>query len=259
MLKKLILTLLLSVSILYADTILGGEVSLGIYSHSPSGSASYTSPIITGDTTIDVEDDFGWSDEQDSVFKAYFEHTVPLFPNIKIAYSNLSHSGGGTTDGFSWGDIVDIDGEIETSAEMKMYDLALYYELLDNWVEIDAGVTFRYFDGDIVVNTLTKFSSFSTSVSSEVTYFDEYIPMLYGKTRFHIPTTDISLQFEGNAISYNDTTFYDYELSARYTFSMGLGIEGGYKTIHLESKDLVDGLILDMDLNGPYASIVWDF
>jgi outer membrane protein len=259
MLKKLTLTVLLTISTLYADTIIGGEVSLGIYSHSPSGSASYAPPFITSDTTVDVEDDFGWSDEQDTVFKAYFEHPVPLFPNMRITYSNLSHSGQGTVDGFSWGDIIDIDGEIETSAEMKMYDLTLYYELLDNWVEIDAGVTFRYFDGNIAVNTLAKFSSFSTSVSSEVTNFDEYIPMLYGKTRFNIPTTDISLQFEGNAISYNDTTFYDYELSARYTFSMGLGIEGGYKTIHLESEALVDGLILDMDLSGPYASIVWDF
>jgi hypothetical protein len=70
---------------------------------------------------------------------------------------------------------------------------------------------------------------------------------------------DISLQLEANAISYEETTFYDYELSARYAFSMGLGLEVGYKSIHLNSEDLADGLVVDMDVSGLYASMVWDF
>jgi len=40
---------------------------------------------------------------------------------------------------------------------------------------------------------------------------------------------------------------------------MGLGIEGGWKTLHLETTDLVEGLMLDIDFSGPYAAIVWDF
>ena len=265
MLKQLALATLLTSSVLYADTIIGGEISLGVYSHSPSGTASYT--LADAHTsTVDLEDDFGWSDDQDLVLKAYFEHPLPFLPNIKIAYSTLNQSGTGTVEDFSWGPISG-DGDIETDLEVQMYDLTAYYELLDNVVEIDAGLTMRYLGGDIAVTPITDFGfttplgsiSSSTAGVPYTTDIDMWIPMLYGKARFNIPTTDISLQFEANGISYEETTFYDYELSARYTFMMGLGIEAGYKSIHLDSEDLADGLIVDVDFSGPYASIVWNF
>ena len=246
MIKKLTLTALLTASTLYADTI-GGEISLGIYSHSPSGIAAYQTV-----STVDLEDDLKWSDTEDIMLKAYFEHPLPFLPNIRVALTNLSHDGQGTVDNaFSWGGInFPLNSDIETSLDLKMYDLTLYYELLDNWVEIDTGLTLRYLDGNIAVNTL---------ITDESTNFDSLIPMLYGKARFNLPSTDISLQFEGNVISYEDTTFYDYELSARYTLTMGLGLEGGYKVVHLDSQDLESGLNVDMDFKGPYASLVWDF
>jgi len=263
MIDKLTLTALLTASTLYADTIIGGEISLGMYSHSPSGSASYTLPFEIVNPAVDLKEDMGWGAEQDIIFKAYFEHPVPLFPNVKVAYSNLSHSGQATVEGFSWGGIINLNGEIETSLDTQMYDLTLYYELLDNVVEVDAGLTLRYLDGDIAVNTLAKFgTSFispEVNLPSQSTNFDLWIPMLYGKVRFNIPSTDISLQLEANAMSYEETTFYDYELSARYTLAMGLALEGGYKSIHLDSEDLYSGLVLDMDSAGPYAAIIWDF
>lgn len=264
MIKKLTLTALLSAGTLYADTFIGGEVSVGMYSHSPSGSASYTLPFELSNPAVDIEDDLGWDTEQDFILKAYFEHPVPLFPNIKIAYSNIAHSGQGIVDGFSWGGIIGLNGEIDTSLDTQMYDLTLYYELLDNVVEVDAGLTLRYLDGDMAVRTLSNYDlplvgSLSAELLSESTNFDLWVPMLYGKARFNIPTTDISLQLEANAISYDETTFYDYELSVRYTLAMGLGLEGGYKSIHLDSDDLSDGLDLDIDSAGPYAAVVWDF
>ena len=263
MVKKLTFTLLLTANTLYADTI-GGEISLGMYSHSPSGSASYSLPFMGAGTSADLEDDLYWSDEEDIMFKAYFEHPLPFIPNIKLAFSNLSHEGQGEVTDFTWGGIeIPLQGDIATSLDLDMYDLTLYYELLDNVVEVDAGLTLRYLEGNIAVNTLANtsspFGSLSAEVLSESTDFDTFVPMLYGKARFNIPSTDISLQLEANAISYDETTFYDYELSARYTLAMGLGLEGGYKAIHLDSDDLTDGLKADIDFKGPYASIVWDF
>lgn len=259
MVKKLALTLLLTASTLYADMI-GGEISLGVYSHTPSGSASYSVPLTGIGTDADLEDTLYWSDAEDIMFKAYFEHPLPFIPNAKIAFSNLSHDGQGEVTDFTWGGIeIPLQGDIASSLDLEMYDLTLYYELLDNWVEVDAGVTLRYFDGNIAVNTLATLSSLSTTVTSEVTNFDLFIPMLYGKTRFNIPNTDISLQLEANAIGYEETTYYDYELSARYTLAMGLGLEGGYKSIHLDSEDLTDGLKADIDFSGFYTSVVWDF
>jgi len=265
MIKKLTLAALITSSTLYADTI-GGEVSLGIYSHSPSGSASYTLPYTTLNSSVDLENDFGWSNDQDIMLKAYFELPLPFMPNIKLAYSNLNQDGTGSVTDFSWG-IISGSGDIETDLALQAYDVTAYYELLDNVVELDAGLTMRYLNGDITVTPTVGFD-FTTpigSISSPTigvpypTDIDMWIPMLYGKARFNVPNMDISLQLEANAISYEDTTFYDYELSARYTFSMGLGLEAGYKSIHLDSEDLADGLVVDIDFSGPYASIVWDF
>ena len=198
------------------------------------------------------------------ILKAYFELPLPFVPNVKLAYSNFSQSGEGTVTSFSWGGIVGLDGIVDTSLDLQMYDLTAYYELLDNVVEIDAGLTLRYLSGDMSVTPTADFALPGLipdiSVSApQVTDIDMWIPLLYGKARFNIPSTDISLQFEANGLTYQDTTFYDYELSARYTFSMGLGLEAGYKSMHIDSEDLADGLVVDVDSSGPYAAIVWDF
>jgi len=264
MIKKLTLASFLVSGALYADTI-GGEISFGIYSHSPSGTASYTLPYTSSllGSEVDLENDFGWSNDQDIMIKAYFETPVPLMPNIKFAYCNLNQEGTGNVADFSWG-LIRGSGDIETDLALQAYDVTAYYELLDNVVELDAGLTMRYINGDISVMPSSSFSfgpfsSPSIGLPSETVDIDMWIPMLYGKARFNVPNMDVSLQLEANAISYEETTFYDYELSARYTFSMGLGLEAGYKSIHLDSEDLADGLIVDVDFSGPYASIVWDF
>jgi len=262
MIKKLTLATLLASSSLYADTI-GGEISFGIYSHSPSGTASYTLPYTTLGSEVDLENDFGWSNEQDIMIKAYFEMPLPFVPNVKVAYSNLTQSGSGNVTDFSWG-FIGGSGDIETALALQSYDITAYYELLDNVVELDAGLTMRYLNGDITVTPSASFnfgpfSSPSIGLPSQSVDIDMWVPMLYGKARFNVPNMDLSLQLEANVIGYQETTFYDYELSARYTFSMGLGLEMGYKSIYLDSEDLADGLVVDMDFSGPYASIVWDF
>ena len=261
MIKKLTLASLFTSGILYAD-MAGGEFFIGMYSHSPSGYASYTEPY-TGlglGTSADLEDTLHWESNENIFLKAYIEHPVPLMPNVKVAFTQLSHEGTGEVgNDFVWGGIhIPTLGTVENSLDVGKYDLTLYYELLDNWVEADAGITLGYLDGNIDMTALTGLGPFSLSHTEEVD-FSLFMPTLYGKVRFNIPSTDISLQFEGDIFSYDDTTFYNYELSARYTFSMGLGIEAGYKALHLDSQDLVDGLVVDMDFDGPYAAVVWDF
>jgi len=241
--KKLALVTLLTLSQVHADMI-GGEASLGFFNHDPSGNASYKG------TSSSLEETFGFSEEQDLFLKAYLEHPFPLLPNVKLGYTTLSHNGGSSVDGFTWGDIVDFNGTIDSSLSLDFTDVTLYYEILDNWAEVDAGITARYITGDMSVRT---------NGTNDVVNFSTWIPMLYGKARFNFPVTDLSVQLEANAISYWDITSYDYELSARYTLMMGIGIEAGYRSVHLDSNDLVDGFHADIDFSGPYAAAVWDF
>jgi len=240
--KKLALFMLLTLSRLPADTI-GGEVSLGFFNHQPNGNASYKG------NDVDIEDTLGYKEEQDIFLKAYLEHPLPLIPNIKLGYTTLSQEGSSSVNDFTWGDTT-YNGTIESSLSLDMSDITLYYEFLDHWTEMDAGVTLRYMSGNMDVYN---------NSSSDIADFTTWVPMLYGKVRLNLPTTDISLQLEVNAVSYWDITTYDYELSARYTLAMGVGLEAGYKAFHINSNELVNGFDADIDFSGPYAAAIWDF
>jgi len=257
-LKFLTFAALLCSASLSADTIAGGEISLGYYSHTPSGTASYS--IYTLNPDVDLKDDFGWDSTEDIFVKAYIEHPVPMLPNLRLAYAKFENSGEASVTDFSWGEIDLFSGTIASDVDMSLFDATLYYEVLDNWLSLDVGLTLRYIDGNIDVSTVASIGPISTPALNENTDFSLWLPLLYGKARFNIPDTDISMQLEGNAISYQDTTFYDYEVSVRYTFTMGLGLEGGYKALHLDSTDdLTEGLTIDADFRGPYVAVVWDF
>ena len=241
--KKIVLAAVVATSFGMADVI-GGEINLGYYSHAPSGSAEYKD-----DGSVDVEDDLQLDTTNDIFFKAYFEHPVPIIPNIKVGYTNFSHSGEGTVTAFTWGKIINITDNIYTNLDLKMYDIALYYELLDNWINLDVGLNVKLVDGSIDIKTTTE---------HEHTDFNVPIPMLYGKARIDIPATDVSFQAEGNYISYDGNTLYDLELGARYTFALGLGVEAGYKIFKLKLDD-IDDLTMDADFSGAYGKVVWDF
>lgn len=255
MIRSLLKTIFLSPLIcmpVNADTI-GGELFLGTYSHTPKGYASYD--IYNTESKTSVEDTLNWEESKDLFFKAYFEHPVAFLPNLKLEYSNFSHEGSGPVGGFTWGHISDFSGDISNSLDMRALDVTLYYELLDNLAGLDAGLTLRRIYGDISV---VAGNAFMTSQEEKVS-FDNWIPMLYMKGRFDLPATDLSFQTELNAINYEDATMYDALFTLRYTFGMGLGIEGGYRLIHLEDNELAAGLAIDIDFNGPYAAVVWDF
>jgi len=250
--KNLTIALLLSSAAAHAD-MLGGEISAGIFNHTPSGTASYNGP------DVDVKKDLGWDTENDVMLKAYFEHPLPFIPNIKIAYSSLDHSGHGSIEDFRWGDINFAKALVDTSLTLRMYDATLYYEVLDNIVEADVGITLRYLDGNIDVTATPLVSGLgSLAPTYETSDFNTLAPMLYGKIRVNIPATDISTQIEANGVSYDGTTLYDIELSARYTFTAGVGLEAGYRLVHLDSDD-IDDLAVDVDFKGVYAALVWDF
>lgn len=247
--RKILFLAMLALGYGHADTI-RGEVSLGIYSHDPSGEASYDLPSLGSGTAHNLEQTFGFGDSQDIFLKGYLEHPMPFLPNLKLGYITLSTNGTRSVDRFSWGDISRFTGNISSKFSLDITDVTLYYELLDNWAEVDAGLTYRDISGDMRV---------STRIYTELVDFSTSTLMLYGKLRTHIPSTDISLQFEANAIAFTGINAYDYELSARYTFYMGLGLEAGYRTLHLENDEFADSLDVDIDFSGPYAALIWDF
>jgi outer membrane protein len=243
--RKIILVSLISIKTLFGD-IIGGEINLGVYNHSPSGTAQ------NGEDSVDIENDLNWDKENDIFLKAYLEHPIPLIPNIMVGYSRFIHDGSGSiSKDFNWGGVefFSISDNVESSLELDIYDLAVYYEILDNWLNFDIGINLKYFNGDIDIDSNLK---------SKHTNIEFIIPTIYAKARFDVPTTDFSIQLEGNAISYDDNRYYDLELGARYTFMLGFGAEIGYKSMKLKIDD-IDDISMDADFNGVYGKLIWDF
>ena len=242
--KSLLLVSLLSLGA-NAD-FLGGELDIGYYNHTPSGLAQYQG------STIDVEDDLKWSNESDVFAQFYFEHPIPIIPNIKLGYTDFSHKGSGTVgQSFTFANqTFNASSDIQTDFNLKMYDVGLYYEILDNWVNLDLGLNVKFIEGSLAV--------VSNLVAEERTDFSTPLPMVYAKARFDVPTTDLSFLAEGNYVEYEGNRFYDAEVGARYTFALGFGVEAGYKTMSLK-LDNVSDVSMETEFSGAYGKIVWDF
>ena len=246
--KKLTLatTLALLSPFAAADTILGVYAGAGQWQGEYSGNA--------GDPSIDVKS-LGMDEEDNNYYYIALEHPVPIIPNIKLQKMDITSEQTATIyqsftiDGTTF--IVDpINGtEVASDFDLSHMDIVLYYELLDNWVNLDVGLNIRKFDGHV-----TAVSEFT----AESVELDEAIPMIYAKAQFDLPLTGFSVGLEGNAINYEDNRLTDYSAKLQYMFdsALDIGLEVGYREMSLEVDEDVTA---DIQLKGPYAALLFHF
>ena len=134
--------------------------------------------------------------------------------------------------------------------DLSHTDVTLYYEILDNWVNLDLGLTGRVFDDGVSITDV------NTGLKGDLD-IDYVIPLVYAEARFDLPLSGLSLGIQGNAISYDDDTLYDAKFNLGYTFAFGLGVEAGYRLIDFDYDD--DDETADVNFDGVYAGLYWDF
>ena len=195
-----------------ADTI-GFVVGAGSWSQDASGDLGTnvvsTTPFSKGDSATMV-----W---------AAVEHPVPLLPNVRFATTPVDSSN-------SSGD----------SLKMDQTDLTLYYEILDNWINLDLGLTGRKVDGKIT----------ASSVSDD---FNVTIPMVYARAQFDVPITGLSVGALVNTVGvFKDVSFY-----VAYETGIGFGVELGQRkqTIDLDESDVKSSL----ENSGTYLAAFYHF
>lgn len=229
MIKKLIIagTVFLS-NYAYADTVLGIDAGVQQWYYDYSGD-------ITDDFgNLDLEDDLGIGNETSTSAYISIEHPVPFVPNFKLKHSQFSNSG------FS------SENQISSRINLDHTDLSLYYEVLDNWLNLDLGLSLIYFDGGTLLNQ---------DLQNYKVNYSEIIPALYGKAQFEFPITDLSASVTINTIGYSDTSYLDSEIAAQYKLGLGFDIEAG---IRRKSID-IENLNLDSTANGVFAGINFHF
>lgn len=239
--KKIILTLLLLSNIAFADTVFGVYAGVQTWLYDSSGHVGANSAVLNAIEKIDKN-----SDNSNSLFVA-LEHGVPFLPNIKLRHTNFEINNFVDT---SLTCIQIIPGVCfpDTDIDLSHTDITLYYELLDNWVNLDLGLSAIYFSGKVGFNTnLIEDKNFS-----------EFIPALYGKAMFELPVTDLSLSLTGNLAQFSDNTISDFELALQYKLSVGFSVEGGVRQQIVDFKNS-RGIDINSDATGIFAGLNFHF
>ena len=190
--------------------------------------------------------DIGYGHEDHIYAHLYVEHFIPLVPNFRLSIvegdSERSVNSPMPTNGNA-GDV------LTTGVDLSHVDITAYYELLDNWVKLDLGLSLRKFDGGV---------SIATPMGSDSLDMDDAIPLLYLQAELELPFTGWSLGVEGNYTEYDDYEVSDYSVRLRYLFDavLDLGFEIGYRDLQV---DFSQSFGADISQGGPFAGFAFHF
>lgn len=221
-------------SLATADVV-GLGASISYWDSDLSGKAA------TNGSFVDVENDLDLTSDSNVNLAAYVEHPVPLLPNIRLNYTQLSLGGSGRLGLGGFGDIPS-GVDVRSDLDLDQLDLTLYYEVLDNWVNLDLGLTARKLDGELVVQG---------AGNSEEVDVDAVLPMGYVAARFDLPLSGVSVGAEGNFIGYDGDSVSDFNVYGQYQLSL-LQLRAGYRKMAIDVEDGDD--VLDIEIDGPFAS-----
>lgn len=238
-----------------ADTILGLYAGAGIWNTSMDGTVgSDEDPITSKELGIDSN--------QNTFFYAALEHPIPLVPNIRIAHTGLQVDGQAivsrefTLDEYTF----QADADTATEIDLTHTDFTLYYELLDNWVTMDLGITARQLDGYAKVEG-TVIQDDEEEQRTETVDLDVIVPMLYARAQFDLPLTGFHAGGAINYIGYEENTFSDIDVYVGYsagTLGLDMGIDVGYRKLNVTVDDDED-LTADVSVDGIYAALTLHF
>jgi outer membrane protein len=230
-------------------------IEVGTYQWSPD----YSGRIAVDDgsqagTELNLEDDLGFSDEDHNVIWASLEHPVPFLPNIKIVSSDLDSLASSTLtrDITFGGQTYTASENVSSRIDLTNTEYTLYYEFLDNWINLDGGITLRQYDGIVSLRTPATGTNIN---ESEV--IDFTIPLLYLKGRVDLPLTGFFVDGEMNVISFDGDSISDTAFSVGYESDIGLGAKAGYRTFSLDVSD--SDFVSDLEFSGAYVSVFFHF
>ena len=240
-----LVTGLLSASAM-ADTIGGLYIGGSMWSNEATGTFGEKSGLV----------DFNLQDEEQGSFYIALEHPLPFIPNLMVASTSLETDGKTIlTQEFEFADKkFDALTPVGTTFDISYVDYTLYYELFDNGLfSFDFGLTARDFDGDITVASAGETAELSVT---------DVVPMLYVSTIVGLPGTSFNLFANGNLLSMDDHTLYDYQVGISYELIDNLAVDvnltAGYRAVKLELEDL-DNLYTDIEFEGAFAGVVVHF
>ncbi|MED5388365.1 MAG: TIGR04219 family outer membrane beta-barrel protein [Pseudomonadota bacterium] len=241
----------LAATLLAASSLAQAAPLISVYGGGYSWDSELEGTIASGDDQIDMQDDLGFDESDQTVFYLGVEHAVPLLPNVRVRSLDLSDNATNRLERtfvFN-GQVFVGNTEVETDLDLDILDGTLYYTPLDNAVKVNLGITVRKIEGSISLDSL---------LASTTQDFDETLPMLHASGRVSLPIPGVYVGGEVDTISYDGNTLRDLTARVGWRSDFLLGVELGYKHMDLELDDVSD-LDADLDMGGPYLAASLSF
>ncbi|NOY17510.1 MAG: TIGR04219 family outer membrane beta-barrel protein [Gammaproteobacteria bacterium] len=228
---------------------IGLQIGGGGWKHDPSGDFRYNSG--GSSVSIDLDSDLHLQTQTQGYFYISFEHPVPLLPNVRIMSTKLENSGSGQiSQDFTFNNqTYTASTSVTSTLNLNQTDLTLYWELLDNVVSLDFGLTLKKISGEATL--------VSTALGTSSTTFSQVIPMGYFMLGVS-PMEGLLISAETNIIQYSGSTISDFTAKVSYTTDYFLGIEGGYRKQVYKLND-VSGVFGNMQFSGPFLGAYLKF
>lgn len=234
---------------------------VGVYAGAGIWQTGLSGDIGTGDDSATI-DELGLDDTQSTFMFVALEHPVPILPNIRIATADLSTEGNGVIEReFILNNPLNyapIGANTNSTLDLNYTDATLYWEILDNWISLDIGLTARSLEGSATLDWTEGTSNTEGSDSAE---FSGILPMAYGKVQFDLPFSGFYVGGSGNLVSYSGNSVSDIEVKAGYmTDGLGLdfGFELGYRSLAV-TVDETDDLQADIKIDGVFGGVIVHF
>ena len=238
-----LLATLTATPLLATADIAGLYAGTGVWQSSPTGTL--------GNTSISLENTLNFDEENSNYFFIALEHPIPLLPNLRLTRTDLEWAGQGVVSaGTSLDEVVfPSDQAVAANLDLSHTEVTFYYEILDNIVDLDLGLTARLFDGE---------ASLIGATQQERVELDAVIPMLYGRAGIDLPFTGLSAALSGNWVDVNDVSLTDWSAEVNYDFKIAptleAGLSIGYRSMLIEIDDQ-DELQSDAEFDGLFIGL----
>lgn len=239
----LILALTFTTPFAHADRLLGIYGGIGGWISDYEG--------LVGDPAVSLK---SLGAEENVATTAYIglEHGIPLIPNAKFQKTNMkADQSKSVSSDFTIGNTTFPGGStIDSKVDLSHSDITAYYQILDNWINLDLGVTLRKFDGSLYT---------SNGAQTKEIAIDLAVPMVYGKVQFDLPFTGMSWGIESNYTTYRNNSLNDHTIKVSYLFDtfVDVGVEVGLRRMSFVLDD--NDLKADAITKGPYAALIAHF